>query len=297
MPTIPVKPAQPQDPLLKANIVDLIVKLALREDVGGKDATSTALIPANLIIKADIEFKQKGVVCGLNIAERVFRVVDENIRFLPVAKEGELVDAGREVAYIEGHALSILIAERTALNFLGHLSGIATKTRGFVDKVQGTHAQILDTRKTTPNLRMLEKYAVRTGGGVNHRTGLYDQVLIKDNHLRILRKEPLIEIVNRAKRNVLKNTIIGIEVKNQAELKEALKSRADYVLLDNMTPDQVKACVALRKELAPAMPLEVSGGVNIDNVLAYAETGVERISIGALTHDAPSVDVSLDIVG
>ncbi len=283
--------------MLRMNILDLIVKLALREDIGTKDVTSSVLVPSALQIKADIEFKETGVVCGIGIAERVFRTVDENLRFLPVAQDGEIAEAGREVAYIEGSALSILIAERTALNFIGKLSGIATRTRQFVDKVQGTGAKIYDTRKTTPNLRVLEKYAVLKGGGVNHRFGLYDQALIKDNHLRILRKTPLIEIVATVKRTVLKNVPVGIEVKNLAELKEALKSRADYVLLDNMTPETVREAVKLRKETAPAMPLEVSGGMNLETVREYAEAGVERISIGSLTHSAPSIDVSLDIVG
>ncbi|HTL71466.1 MAG TPA: carboxylating nicotinate-nucleotide diphosphorylase [Candidatus Eisenbacteria bacterium] len=281
----------------KTNIIDLIIRLALREDVGGKDITSTAIIPRNLHIKAAIVFKERAVVSGIGIAERVFRIVDEDIRFLPVAKDGEVAEEGREAAYIEGSALSILIAERTALNFLGRLSGISTLTREFVDKVKGTNAKILDTRKTIPNFRVLEKYAVLMGGGSNHRFGLYDQALIKDNHLRILRKDSIIDVVAAVKRSVLKTTVVGLEVKNLAELKEALKSKADYVLLDNMDLETVKKAVELRRTEAPAIPLEVSGGINLDNVRAYAETGIERISVGALTHSARSVDVSLDIVG
>jgi nicotinate-nucleotide pyrophosphorylase (carboxylating) len=281
----------------KTNIIDLIIRLALREDVGGKDITSTAIIPRNLHIKAAIVFKERAVVAGIGIAERVFRIVDEDIRFLPVAKDGEVAEEGREAAYIEGSALSILIAERTALNFLGRLSGISTLTREFVDKVKGTNAKILDTRKTIPNFRVLEKYAVLMGGGSNHRFGLYDQALIKDNHLRILRKDSIIDVVAAVKRSVLKTTVVGLEVKNLAELKEALKSKADYVLLDNMDLETVKKAVELRRTEAPAIPLEVSGGINLDNVRAYAETGIERISVGALTHSARSVDVSLDIVG
>src|SRR3989338_2991252 len=220
--------------MLRTDVTDLIVKLALREDVGSKDITSSSIIPKNLHIKADIEVQENGVLCGIEIAERVFRHVDENLRFLPVAGDGEAVEKGREIAYVEGSAASIMIAERTALNFLGHLSGIATLTRAFVDKVKGTEAKILDTRKTTPNLRILEKYAVATGGGVNHRMGLYDQVLIKDNHLRILKKKSITSIVAAAKYQALKKTVIGIEVKNPKELAEALKSKADYILLDNM---------------------------------------------------------------
>lgn len=283
--------------MLKTNWIDPIVKNALREDVGSKDITTSSIIPKNLSIKADIEFKQKGMLCGLEIAERVFRLVDENLRFLPVAKDGEWIEKGREVAYIEGFASSILIAERTALNFLSHLSGVATITKAFVDQVKGTPAKILDTRKTTPTLRVLEKYAVATGGGTNHRRGLYDQVLIKDNHLRILRKTPLVDIVAAAKRNTLKKTIVGVEVKNLLELKEALKSKADYILLDNMSVENVREAFLLRKKLGGKIELEVSGGITLDNVKDYAQVGVERISVGLLTHASPSIDISLDIVG
>ena len=283
--------------MLKTIWIDPVVKNALREDVGSKDITTSSIIPKNLSIKADIEFKQKGVLCGLEIAERVFRLVDENLRFLPVAKDGEWIEKGREVAYIEGSASSVLIAERTALNFLSHLSGIATITKAFVDQVKGTPAKILDTRKTTPTLRVLEKYAVTTGGGTNHRFGLYDQVLIKDNHLRILRKVPLVDIVATAKKSTLKKTIIGVEVKNLLELKEALKSKADYILLDNLSVENVREAFLLRKKMGSKIELEVSGGITLDNVKDYAQVGVERISVGLLTHASPSIDISLDIVG
>ncbi len=283
--------------MLKTNWIDPIVKNALREDVGSRDITTSSIIPKNLSIKADIEFKQKGVLCGIEIAERVFRLVDENLRFLPVAKDGEWIEKSREVAYIEGSASSILIAERTALNFLSRLSGVATITKMFVDQVKGTPAKILDTRKTTPGLRVLEKYAVATGGGTNHRFGLYDQVLIKDNHLRILRKTPLVDIVATAKGNTLKKTIVGVEVKNLLELKEALKSKANYILLDNMSVENVREAFLLRKKLGGKIELEVSGGITLDNVKDYAQVGVERISVGLLTHASPSIDISLDIVG
>ncbi|MGH7197839.1 MAG: carboxylating nicotinate-nucleotide diphosphorylase [Candidatus Omnitrophota bacterium] len=282
--------------MLKPDSIDPIVQAALREDIGGKDITTSAIIPRNLTIKADIEFQQKGVLCGMQIAERAFRLVDENLRFLPVAHDGELIEKGREIAYIEGLGASVLVAERTALNFLSHLSGVATKTRQFVDKVKGTEANILDTRKTTPGLRVFEKYAVAVGGGTNHRLGLYDQVLIKDNHLRILRKEALEDIVAQAKRSVLKSTVIGIEVKNLMEFKAALKSKADYILLDNMKPEAVREAVALRKKAGSKIALEVSGGVDLDNVQEFAQAGVERISVGCITHGAPSIDISLNIV-
>lgn len=276
-------------------VADLIVKLALREDIGAKDLTS-ALLPRRAV-KADIEFGEEGVLCGIEIAERVFRHVDSDLRFLPVAKDGEWIEKGREVAYIEGQAASVLAAERTALNFIGHLSGIASLTKKFVDLTAGTRAQILDTRKTTPNLRGLEKYAVRCGGGTNHRKGLFDQVLIKDNHLKILRAESIPSVVARAKKVSLKKTVIGVEVKNAAELKAALKSQADYILLDNMDLESIRQAVELRKEAGVKTAYEVSGGVSLETVRAIAETGIERISVGTLTHSAPSLNVSLDIVG
>jgi nicotinate-nucleotide pyrophosphorylase (carboxylating) len=282
--------------MLSSSLIDPIVKIALKEDVGARDITSLAIIPKNLQIKADIEFKQKGVLCGIGAAERVFRLIDGDVRFLPTAKDGEVIEKNREVAYLEGSAVSILTAERTALNFLGRLSGIATRTRDFVEKIKGTSAKILDTRKTTPGLRVLEKYAVCIGGGHNHRFGLFDQALIKDNHLRILRKKALVDIVAEVKSKVLKKTIVGVEVKNLSELREALKSKADYILLDNMSVETVLEAVILRKKMASKIELEVSGGIHLENVLAYAQTGVERISIGALTHSAPCADISLNIV-
>lgn len=282
--------------MLWPDVVDLTVKLALREDVGHKDLTATALLDETRQIRAELEAKQAGVLCGMDVAERVFRHVDEDLRFLPVAKDGEALEPMREVAYINGSARSILIAERVALNFVGHLSGIATLTRQYVDKVKGTKAKIMDTRKTLPNMRVLEKYAVATGGGVNHRAGLYDQVLIKDNHLRVLQDRSIPDIVRTVKESVLKNVIVGLEVKNLKELAEALKTKVNYILLDNMTPETVLEAVKMREKAGARAELEVSGGISLETVRKYAETGVERISIGALTHSAPWLDVSLDIV-
>lgn len=283
--------------MLKPAYIDPIVKTALHEDIGASDVTSHTLIPKNLHIKAAIIAQQAGILCGVTVAERVFRLADESCRYLPAAKDGEVLERGREIAYIEGPAAHILTAERTALNFLSHLSGISTKTRAFVDRVKGTGARILDTRKTTPGLRILEKYAVSVGGGKNHRFGLYDQALIKDNHLLIMRKRSISELVTELRKNVLKKTVIGVEVKNLMEFQAALKSQADYILLDNMQPETIRGAVNLKKRLGSKIELEVSGGVNLDNVLEYAQTGVERISIGALTHTVAAVDISLDIVG
>ncbi len=283
--------------MLQISQIDPIVKQAIREDVGSKDITTSSIIPKDRHIKADIEFKEAGILCGLQIAERVFRLVDEDLRFLPVARDGERIEKNREVAYIEGSAASILIAERAALNFLSHLSGVATRTREFVEKVKNTQANILDTRKTTPGLRLFEKYAVARGGGLNHRMGLYDQALIKDNHLRILRKESIGSVVSRLKESVLKRALVGVEVKNLMELKEALKTPVDYILLDNMSVESVREAVNLRRRTGGKILFEASGSITLDNVLDYAQTGVERISVGALTHHAPSIDVALDIVG
>ena len=287
--------------MLRADVLDLIVKLALREDIGRGDLTTTSIIPPGRKIRALIQAKAPGVLCGMEIVESVFRHLDANLRFLPTAKDGEILEPGRELASINGSPHPILMGERAALNSLGKLSGIATLTRQYVDKVKGTKAKILDTRKTTPNMRVLEKMAVATGGGVNHRMGLYDQVLIKDNHLRILKNESIPSIITRARKGVLKNVLIGLEVKNLKELAEALTTRVEYILLDNMTIEQMKQAVHMREQAygtsKASMPLyEASGGINLENVRAAAETGVERISIGALTHSAPWLDVSLDIV-
>lgn len=281
----------------RVNPADLAIKYALREDVGLRDITTSAIIPKNLLIKAEIEARENGILCGIEVAEKVFRYVDENIRFLPVSSDGDQLERGREVAYIQGPAASILIAERTALNFMQRMSGIATLTRKYVDKVAGTGARIMDTRKTTPNLRALEKYAVKVGGGRNHRFGLMDQVLIKDNHLRILRDQSIPDIVAKVRAASLRKTIIGIEVKNLKEHAEALKTDVQYILLDNMDLPTVREAVAMRARVAAGIELEVSGGITLESVRGYAETGVERISVGRLTHGAPALDLALDIVG
>lgn len=283
--------------MLKPAYIDPIVKIALKEDIGVKDITTTAIIPKTRMIRADIEAKESGILCGVEVAERVFRLVDENCRFLPTAKDGDTLERGREIAYIEGPAASILIAERTALNFLSHLSGVATKTRAFVDKIKGTGAVILDTRKTTPGLRIIEKYAVHIGGAKNHRFGLYDQVLIKDNHLRILQKRSITDIVSEVRKSVLKKTVVGIEVKNLLEFQAALKAPVDYILLDNMQPETIRGAVNMKKRIGSTMQLEVSGGINLDTVLEYAQTGIDRISVGCLTHSVKAIDIALDIVG
>lgn len=276
---------------------ELLIKEALKEDIGRRDLTSDSLIPTKSISKADCLFKQDGVLAGIEVAEQVFRHVDPEVRFLPVAKDGEKIEAGREVFYAEGSSRSILAAERVTLNFLSRLSGIATLTRSFVDKVSGYQAKIMDTRKTMPGYRVLERYAVRMGGGVNHRQGLFDQILIKDNHLKVMKDTPLLTLVKRARLGALKNTVIGVEVKTRQELKEALATTCQYILLDNMNVEQVAEAVKLRNEKKSPHILEVSGNVTIDNAADYAKTGVDRISVGRLTHSVPAIDISLEIVG
>jgi len=269
-----------------------IIRAALREDIGEGDITSRSTVSKNTQAKARIIFKQAGVVCGLPVVKAVFKAVDVKLRVKLRVKEGSSAKRGRVVAVIEGPARSLLAAERTALNFLGQLSGIATLTRQFVDKVKGTKAKIYDTRKTTPLLRELEKYAVRTGGGVNHRMGLWDQVLVKENHLSVVRDAYCV-----LRKKLPKNIIVEIEVRSLKEFKEALKNRSDIIMLDNMTIAQVRKAVDIRNthDARRNTKIEVSGGITLKNVRKYARTGAERISVGALTHSAPSIDVSMEI--
>jgi len=287
-----------------------LIRQALKEDIGPKDITSIAVLhrakKGNFMLMA----KQDCVVCGLNVAETVFELVDQSIHFKPLVTEGARVVKGKAIAYIEGRSQSILSAERTALNFLCWLSGISTLTSEYVESVRGTKAQILDTRKTIPTLRSLQKYAVRTGGGANHRFGLYDQVLIKDNHIESIISEPTAiksqkhavkDSLENAKRFAGKTKKIEIEVTSLDMLKEALLNSPDIIMLDNMSIEKIKEAVKIRDahrikvgDVGFKTLLEVSGGVNLKTVRGIAETGVDRISIGALTHSAPSVDISLE---
>jgi nicotinate-nucleotide pyrophosphorylase (carboxylating) len=231
--------------------------------------------------------------------------VDYSVRFKPNCKDGTSVGTGKELAFLEGHAGSILRAERTMLNFLAFLSGIATKTRQFADKARPYGVKVMDTRKTLPLLRYLEKYAVSIGGGVNHRMGLYDQVLIKDNHINVARsalcvvrngKTTLKDLIEEARRKSLKGTTIEIEVTTINEFNDALSGRPDIIMLDNMSSSDVKACMEIRR-LSKIKPLlEVSGGIDIDNVEEYAKTRVDMISVGSLTSSVRAIDMSLDIL-
>ena len=271
-------------------LVEPLVRAALEEDLGrGGDLTSELTIPADQRASARLAARKPGTVSGLITAACTFDLVDADTVFHVAVPDGSTVGAGTVLATIEGHARSLLTAERVALNFAGHLSGVATATRALVDAVDGTGARIVCTRKTLPGLRTLQKYAVRCGGGFNHRFGLDDAVLIKDNHLAAAGGlKPAIERVRAGTGHMVK---IELEVDTLDQLEEALKLGVDCVLLDNMTTDDLKRAVATAGGKAT---LEASGNVTLATVRAIAETGVDYISSGALTHSAPNLDLGLD---
>ena len=271
--------------------LESLITEALKEDIPQRDITSENIIPEDHISKAHILAKEEGVLAGLDVALMVFQCIDPSLRFQKKFKDGDEFKKGDILAALEGKTISILKGERVALNFLQRLSGIATLTRKFVEAVKGTSTKILDTRKTTPGLRKLEKYAVRMGGGMNHRMSLSDMVLIKDNHLAVI--GGIKEAIERAREKVDKEIKIEVEVKNIEELKEAIEAGADIVMLDNMNISEIKKAVKIAKG---KVPLEVSGKVNLDNVKKIARTGVDFISIGMLTHSYKSIDISLEIV-
>ncbi|MEO0070453.1 MAG: carboxylating nicotinate-nucleotide diphosphorylase [candidate division WOR-3 bacterium] len=265
-----------------------LIRLALAEDIGSGDITSELLIPSDNTVTAHIVARSSGILAGIKVCAQVFKTVDRRTKFEPFYRDGSRFRRGAVLARVFGPARAILAGERTALNFLSHLSGIATFTDKFVTRVKGSKAVILDTRKTLPGWRALEKYAVRCGGGKNHRQGLYDMVLIKDNHIKIVGgvKEALARCYKCQKP-------VEIEVKTLEELRAALTAGARRVMLDNMTLPQLKKAV---KIVAGRAKLEVSGGVNLKNVKAIARIGVDYISIGAITHSAPAADISLEVV-
>ncbi len=265
-----------------------LVLSALREDAAFDDVTTQAIVPKNQKAKVILLAKQDLVLCGLEVAEAAFRLLDPKIRFRSKAKEGQALKRGAILAEIEGSARALLSAERVALNFLQRLSGIATLTRRYVEAVRGTGAKMLDTRKTTPGMRLLERYAVSVGGGVNHRFDLKSAAMIKDNHL--VAAGSVAEALRRIEARKIKVPII-IEVKNLRELREALKAGVKRLLLDNMKPADLRRAVRIAGR---GCRLEASGGVNLKNIRKIAATGVDFISVGALTHSAPAVDISLE---
>ena len=284
MPSLPAMPPR--------SVWGPLVERALAEDVGTGDVTSTAIFSADAQTHAQVEAREPLVVCGLELVAAVFTAVDPAISCEADARDGQTVAAGSALLQVRGPTRSVLCAERTALNFLGRMAGVATWTRRFVDAVAGTRAAIVDTRKTLPGYRALDKYAVATGGGVNHRAGLYDAVLIKDNHVAAVGSVEL--AVKAARSQAAPHLPIQVEVESLADARIAADAGADLLLLDNRSPAEIGEIV---EALGERLPLEASGGITLENVRSYAETGVARISIGALTHSAPQIDVALEVVG
>ncbi len=271
-----------------------MIRQALAEDVGRGDATTLALVPARARARAVIVARESLVVCGQTVAQEVFRAVNPRLRYRALVRDGATAARGARIARIEGPARALLTGERTALNFLQQLSGVATLTSRFVKRA-GSSVRVLDTRKTTPGLRLLEKYAVRCGGGTNHRIGLYDRILIKDNHRAFWsgqRGASLADAI-RAARRKYPRLIIEVEVDSAAELRDALDARPDWVLLDNMSPSLLRECVRINRGRAR---LEASGGVTLNTIARIAATGVDAVSVGALTHSAPACDLSLEFL-
>ena len=271
-----------------------VVDSALAEDLGWGDVTTQALITADEVATAYLVAKGDGVLAGLSVATAVFHRVDSALKVEELVSDGSTVHLGDRLAVIKGLVASILGAERVALNFLQRLSGIATETAKYVEAVSGTKALITDTRKTTPGLRILEKYAVRVGGGHNHRQNLGDGILIKDNHLVVLqyRGEGIGEAIRKARQQTPHAPKVEIEVESVEQAREALSAGADIIMLDNMNLDDMKLVVGLAQGRAL---IEASGGITLDNVRAVAETGVDLISIGALTHSVKALDISLEL--
>ncbi|TRZ50095.1 carboxylating nicotinate-nucleotide diphosphorylase [bacterium] len=280
-------------PRIEKSKLEAIVRKALIEDIGKGDITTRLTIPEDKDIQAVILVKEDCVVCGLEVAETVFRTVDKNVSFSPLSKDGKPAKKGKVIARLAGKARSILTAERVALNLLSMMSGVATKTREYVKHIEPYKTKITDTRKTMPGLRELQKYAVRIGGGYNHRMGLDEMILIKDNHLKVTAGYDKLP-------SVPKGFKIEIEVQNLKEFKHALRFKPDVIMLDNMSLGDIKKAVKIINNTSfnshhPRTKLETSGGVDFKSVRKIAATGVDIISIGALTHSVESVDISLEV--
>ena len=279
----------------------LTVKNSLKEDIRKEDITTRLVIPKHLKGSAVIVPREKGILCGVSIAREVFYQVDKSLAFYSFKKEGSAFNKGEKVVKISGKMRSIITAERVALNFLSFLSGISTTTRQFVDKISLIKTKIMDTRKTTPTLRAFEKYAVRVGGGYNHRSSLSDAILVKDNHLHTAKyfgdkkidKEKFKKFILLAR----KKTSLKIEVETEtlSEFRQIIHYRPDVIMLDNFSLKGILTAVKLRNEYFPTVLLEASGGINLNNVLSVAKTGVDFISVGKLTHSPRAIDFSLEI--
>lgn len=281
-------------PVLDQDKLDAIIRHALVEDIGRGDITTQLTIPEDKQVKAILLAKEDCIVCGLGVAERVFKTIDKNIKFEPLVKEGQAVKNKKVIAEIQGKARCILSAERVALNLLTMLSGIATQTREYVKRIKPYKTKITDTRKTIPGLRELQKYAVRVGGGYNHRMGLDEMILIKDNHIKVTDGYTKLP-------SVPKGFKIEVEVQNLEEFRHALRFKPDVIMLDNMGTADIKKVVRLRNNTVfnshhPRTKLETSGNVDLTNVRKIASTGVDIISIGALTHSIKASDISLEVL-
>lgn len=276
---------------MKTKEIDDILENALREDLPYGDITSESIIPSHAFSEAIILAKEKGVLAGIDIARRVFEKIDPSLKYEKRFDDGQEFSEEDILARLRGNSISLLKGERTALNFLQRMSGIATQTRKFVRALRGTKTKILDTRKTTPGLRILEKYAVNVGGGENHRLNLSEMVLIKDNHLKLIGS--ISRAIMQAKDKVKKSVKVEVETKNLEEVKEALRGGADIIMLDNMKLEEIEEVVNFVKS---RVPLEVSGKVNLKNVKEIASLGVDYISVGSLTHSYKSLDMSVEIL-
>lgn len=267
-----------------------LIRRALQEDIGYQDITTANLISPELQAKGVFYAKSVGILAGLTVSQAVFNLLDPEIIFTSLKTDGQKLAPGDKIAIVQGVAATLLTGERTALNFMQHLSGIATKTHNMAQMIEPYKTQLVDTRKTTPGLRCLEKYAVKTGGGRNHRQGLFDGVMIKDNHIRVA--GGIFPAVNKLRLLVPYTVKIEVEVENLEELEQALQARADIIMLDNMDIDTMRQAVLITDGKAL---LEASGGINENTIIAVAQTGVDFISVGAITHSAVSLDISFDI--
>ncbi len=280
---------------MNLNSVRPLIRGALDEDVGKGDITSEALFPFSLKGRAQIVARAEGLLAGVEVAKEVFRLTSSgSMKFPHSLKDGDLVGPKKAVLIMEGGALSILRGERVALNFLSRLSGIATLTRKYVELIKGLEVRILDTRKTSPHLRVLEKYAVKMGGGLNHRFGLDDRILIKDNHIKIC--GGVGEAVKRARKNLPPLVKIEVEVEDLAQLEEAIAAGADIIMLDNMEKGRMREAVSRIRCQKRHILIEASGGINLENVRDVAETGVDFISVGGLTHSVASLNFALEMI-
>lgn len=285
--------------MLLNKLIKKTLTQALREDIGKGDITTLFTVAPNLKVRAAIIAKENGILCGVDIIKGAF---PKDVRFKALKRDGSTIKKNQKIIILEGNARKIITHERVALNFLSRLSGISTLTRKFVEKTKRTNAKIMDTRKTTPTLRALEKYAVKVGGGLNHRMKLDEAILIKDNHLRAakfihkgkLNKAKLKNCIGRIRKKT--SLKIEIEVENLKEFKAVLNLKPTIIMLDNFNLSSLKKAVRLRNHCCPKVKLEASGGINLNNVKRFAKAGVDLISIGAITHSAPTIDFSLEII-